>query len=176
MLIRIGDKIINQQKIFDTIERMLIMRQQGLSQQETANQLGVDRTVISRLETLGEIRKGEQIAVVGFPVSNREELAAIAQEEGVDFILLLTEHERLQFVEEKGGAELFNEIMQIIARLRTYDVVIFMGSNMRIKLVEALLDKEVIGIKIGESPIAEDKYFNPMNLRNIIRCVKAREA
>ena len=90
--------------------------------------------------------------------------------------MLLTEHERLRFVEEKGGAELFNEIMQIIARLRTYDVVIFMGSNMRIKLVEALLDKEVIGIKIGESPIAEDKYFNPMNLRDIIRCVKAREA
>lgn len=176
MLIRIGDKIINKQKILDTIERMFLMRQQGLSQQETANQLGIDRTVISRLETLGEIRKGGQIALVGFPIRNREELAAVAQEEGVEFILLLTEHERWQFVQEKSGVELFNEVMQIVARLRTYDIVIFMGSNMRIKLVEALLDKEVIGIQIGESPIAEDKYFNPVDLRTIIRHTKSREA
>lgn len=176
MLIRIGDKIINKQKILDTIERMFLMRQQGLSQQETANQLGIDRTVVSRLETLGEIRKGGQIALVGFPIRNREELAAVAQEEGVEFILLLTEHERWQFVQEKSGVELFNEVMQIVARLRTYDIVIFMGSNMRIKLVEALLDKEVIGIQIGESPIAEDKYFNPVDLRTIIRHTKSREA
>lgn len=176
MLIRIGDKIINKQKIFDTIERMFGMRQQGLSQQETANQLGIDRTVISRLETLGEIRKGGQIALVGFPIRNRDELGEVAKEEGIDFILLLTENERWQFVEKKSGAELFNEIMQIIARLRTYDILIFIGSNMRIKLVEALLDKEVIGIQIGESPIAEDKYFNPMDLRTIIRHIKSREA
>lgn len=176
MLIRIGDKIINKQKIFDTVERMFLMRQQGLSQQETANQLGIDRTVVSRLETLGEIRKGGQIALVGFPIRNREELAAIAQEEGVEYILLLTEHERWRFVQEKSGVELFNEVMQIVARLRTYDIVIFMGSNMRIKLVEALLDKEVIGIQIGESPIAEDKYFSPEDLRAIIRHTKAREA
>lgn len=176
MLIRIGDKIINKQKIFDTIERMLDLRHNGLSQQETANQIGIDRTVVSRLETLGEIRKGGQIALVGFPIRNREELAAAAQEEGVDFILLLTEDERNRFVQEKSGAELFNEIMQIIARLRTYDIVIFIGSNMRIKLVEALLDKEVIGIQIGESPIAEDKYFSPVELLTIIRHIKVRGA
>jgi hypothetical protein len=40
---------------------------------------------------------------------------------------------------------------------------------MRIKLVEALLDKEVIGVQIGESPIAEDKYVNPDDIRAIIR-------
>lgn len=175
MLIRIGDKIVNKQKIFDAIERMLTMRQHGLSQQETANQLGIDRTVISRLETLGEIRKGGQIALVGFPIRNREEIDAVAQEEGIDFILLFTENERWQFVQEKSGVELFNEIMQIIARLRTYDIVIFIGSNMRIKLIEALLDKEIIGIQIGESPIAEDKYFNPLDLRTIIRRIKLRE-
>lgn len=176
MLIRVGDKIINKQKVFDTIERMFTMRQQGVSQQETANQLGIDRTVVSRLETLGEIRKGGQIALVGFPIRNREELAAAAQEEGVEFIFLLTENERWKFVQQKSGAELFNEIMQIIARLRTYDIVIFIGSNMRIKLVETLLDKEVIGIQIGESPIAEDKYFSPTDLRSIIRHIRSREA
>lgn len=176
MLARIGDKIINRQKIVDAIDSMILLRQQGMSQQEVANRLGVDRTVVSRLETLGEVRKGGKIALVGFPICNRDELLMVAEEEGIDFVLLLSEKERWSFVEEKSGAELFNEIMQIVARLRTYDTLIFIGSNMRIKLVEALLDKEVIGIQIGESPIAEDKYFDPQELMNVIRHLKSREA
>lgn len=176
MLVRIGDKIINKQKIFDAVDRMITLRQQGMSQQEAANQLGIDRTVISRLETLGEVRKGGTIALVGFPVCNGPELTAIAKEEGIDFVLLLTEQERWQFVQEKSGAELFNEIMQIIAKLRIYDKLIFIGSNMRIKLIEALLDKEVIGIQIGESPIAEDKYCDPEELRTVILHLKSKEA
>jgi predicted XRE-type DNA-binding protein len=176
MLTRIGDKIINKQKIYDAIERMVELRQQGLSQQEVANQLGVDRTVISRLETLGEVRKGGHLALVGFPIANRDELTVVAKAEGIDYILLLSEEERWRFVQEKSGIELFNEIMRIIAQLRMYDTLIFVGSNMRIKLIETLLDKEVIGIQIGESPIAEDKYFCPAELRTIIRHLKPKEA
>jgi transcriptional regulator with XRE-family HTH domain len=176
VLIRIGDKIINKKKIHDAIDGMIVLRQQGYSQQEVANRLGIDRTVISRLETLGEVRKGGQIALVGFPISNRSELSEVAKEEGVDFVLLLTEEERWRFVDAKSGAELFNEVMRIVAQLRTYDTLIFIGSNMRIKLMEALLDKEVIGIQVGESPIAEDKYYDPTELRKIIQHLKAREA
>jgi len=40
---------------------------------------------------------------------------------------------------------------------------------MRIKLMAALLDKEVIGVQIGESPIAEDKYVDPESIRVIVR-------
>lgn len=168
MLRRIGDKIINAQKIHNAIDDALEMRGRGLSQQEVANRVGVDRTVISRLETLGEVRKGGRIALIGFPIRNCVELAAMARQEGVDYCLLLSEKERWEFVESKSGIELFNTIMEIISTLRSYDIVIIICSNMRIKLIEALLDKEVIGVQIGESPINEDKYVKPEAIRTII--------
>ena len=168
MLYRIGEKIINKQKIHRVIDVVLEMRSKGFSQQETANRVGLDRTVISKLETLGEVRKGGVVALVGFPIKNCEELEQIARQEGIDFSLLLSEKERWNFVETKTGLELFNDIMKIIATLRNYDIVIMLGSNMRIKLMETLLDKEVIGVEIGESPIADDKYVDPETVREII--------
>lgn len=168
MLLRIGEKIINKQKIHQAIDAVLEMRSKGFSQQESANRIGLDRTVISKLETLGEVRKGGLVALVGFPVKNCEELKQIARQEGIDFFLLLSEEERWYFVQSKTGVELFNDIMEIIATLRKHDIVIMLGSNMRIKLMETLLDKEVIGVEIGESPIADDKYVNPETVRQII--------
>ncbi len=169
MLLRIGEKIINRQKVHQIIDEMLDMRSQGLSQQEVANRVGVDRTVISKLETVGEVRKGGRVALVGFPIENCEELRSMAKQEGVDYSLLMSEQERWDFVQKKTGVDFFNAIMEIIATLRMYDIVIILGSNMRIKLIETLLDKEVIGIQIGASPIAEDKYVDPSSIRDIVR-------
>jgi transcriptional regulator with XRE-family HTH domain len=169
MLLRIGEKIINRQKIHRVIDEVLEMRSRGFSQQEAAHRVGLDRTVISRLETLGEVRKGARLALIGFPVKNRDELEAMAEQEGVDYCLLLSEKERWEFVQNLSGVELFNRIMEIIGILRAYDVVIILGSNMRIKLVETLLGKDVIGVQIGESPIADDKYVNVDDIRAIIR-------
>lgn len=169
MLLRIGEKIINQDKIHQVIDQMLELRQAGFSQQEVANRIGLDRTVISKLETLGEVRKGGKVALLGFPVKNGEELKGVASQSGVDYVLLLTERERWDFVQSTSGVELFNYIMEVVAKLRKYDIVIILGSNMRIKLMEALLDKEVIGVELGASPIAEDKYVEPELLRQIIR-------
>lgn len=168
VLLRIGEKIINQQKIYQTIDEILEMREQGMSQQEVANHIGVDRTFVSRLETVGEVRKGGRVALVGFPIKNCDELKDVAKQEGIDYYLVLTERERWDFVQTKTGIELFNDIMKIISLLRRYDVVIMIGSNMRIKLMETLLDKELIGIQIGESPIEEDKYVDPNDIREII--------
>ncbi|HMM22173.1 MAG TPA: transcriptional regulator [Selenomonadales bacterium] len=169
MLLRVGEKIINRQKIHRVIDEILEMRSRGMSQQEIANRIGLDRTVISRLETLGEVRKGGRIALLGFPIQNIEELAAVARQEGVDYCLLLSEKERWEFVQSKSGIELFNTIMEIIGILRSYDIVIIIGSNMRVKLVETMLDKDVIGVQIGESPINVDKYVNVEDIRSIIR-------
>lgn len=169
MLLRIGDKIINRQKIYHAVDEMLELRSKGFSQQEIANRIGLDRTVISRLETLGEVRKGGRVALIGFPVQNCAELTEMARQEGVDFCLLLSEKERWEFVESKTGIELFNKIMEIISVLRAFDIVIIIGSNMRIKLIATMLDKDVIGVQIGESPIAEDKYVNPEDIRRIIQ-------
>lgn len=172
MLLRIGDKLINRQKIYRVVDQILALRSQGLSQQEAANQLGIDRTVISRLENMGEIRKGKSVALIGFPISNCDELRQIARQEGIDYCLLLTEEQRWKFVQEKSGVELFDSIMRIITAVREKDMVIILGSNMRIKLIETMLDKEVIGIQIGESPIAEDKYVDPGIIKDIISKIR----
>ncbi len=169
MLLRIGEKIINRQKINQIIDEMFNLRSQGFSQQEVANRVGIDRTVISKLETLGEVRKGGKVALVGFPIENCEELRLMARQEGIDYSLLLSEQERWDFVQKKSGIGLFNTIMEIIATLRNYDIVIILGSNLRIKLMETLLDKEVIGIQIGESPIAENKYVDPESIKSIVQ-------
>lgn len=167
-IIRIGEKIISREKIARTIDRMLELRKQGLSQQEVANRLNLERTFVSRVEGIGEIRKGERIAVVGFPIQNKGEIIALLKELGVEYTLIMTESERWKFVRAKNGADLLNELMNLIATIRTYDTVVLIGSNMRIKLGQALLDKEVVGLEIGESPIEEDKYVDPAVIRKII--------
>lgn len=172
MLLRIGDKLINRQKIYRTIDQILELRCRGLSQQEVANQVGVDRTVISRIENMGEVRKGKSIALIGFPIRNCEQLQLLARQEGIDYCLLMTEKQRWQFVQEKSGVELFDAIMRIIMEIRRNDVVIILGSNMRINLIETMLDNEVIGIQIGESPIAEDKFVDPELVKNIVRQIR----
>lgn len=170
--IRVGDKVLSPERIHRSIDLILKLRQEGLSQQETADRLGVDRTLISRLESLGEIRKGPRLALVGFPVANGAELTRVAQEEGADFIMLMNEEERWRFVKEKSGAELINEFMALVFQLENYDAVIFLGSDMRVKMVEAILGPRLISWEIGVSPIKEDRWVNPEQLRQLFRQLK----
>lgn len=168
-IIRIGTKVIDRKRIYKLIDRALQLRSAGLSQQEVADTLGTERSFISRLEGWGEIRRGEQIALIGFPILNKEEIEEVARAEGVDFVFLLSEVERWRFIEEKSGLELFNEIMDLIAKARTYTNVIFLGSDMRIPLMEALLDTRIVGIELGTSPLSEDIYVDPEKIRRIIK-------
>lgn len=170
--VRIGDKVVDRRRIERLVAEMLELRAQGLSQAEVASRLGVDRTLVSRLESLGEVRRGRTIAVVGFPVRNKEELRRALEEEGVDFIFLLTEEERWEFVREKSGLELVNTVMDLIARARGFDHVLVIGSNERIRIAEAVLGRPVIGFEIGRSPIREDKYVDPAAVTRIVRAIK----
>jgi transcriptional regulator with XRE-family HTH domain len=174
-LIRIGDKVINRDRIFHQITRMLDLRADGLSQADVAEQLKMDRTVISKLETMGEMRKGKKIALAGFPIKNSEELKRIGQEEGLDFILLMTEHERRHFAESTTGAELLNQVMSLLAQARDCDWVIFLGSDARLKMIEALVGPNVIGVEIGSSPLYEDKWVDPETIRQLIRNLKQKQ-
>lgn len=171
-LIRIGDKLISLSRIATTINEMLDLRRQGFSQADVAKKFNTDRTFLSRLESLGEIRKGKTIALVGFPIKNIDEIKQVAAEEGVDFSLLMTDRQRWDFVYEKSGIELLNEVMSIIYKVRQYDVVIILGSDQRLRLFKALLDNEVVPIDLGKSPITQDVYVEPDYLRNIIRTIK----
>lgn len=170
---RIQDKIISWQKIEDTLRKALTLRVKGFSQQEVADRLHIDRTFVSRLEGIGELRKGQTIACLGFPILNKEEIQDILIKEGVELIFLMTEQERLDFVDKRTGKELLNELMDLIAKFKSYEVVILIGSDERIKLIENILDGQVIPIEIGSSPITEDKWVDPEEIKRILRFIKS---
>lgn len=168
--VRIGDKVISRQKIDSAVDEILSLRVQGMSQAEVAGITGVDRTFVSRLETLGEIRKGGSIAIIGFPIANCDEIRELAAGEGVDFVLLMTDSQRWDWVRQKNGADLLNEILKLINTVRSFDKVILIGSDKRLELMKGLLDRhtQVSTIVIGQSPMTGDVYLNPQLLRDMI--------
>jgi len=170
---RIQDKMISWQKIEKTLRKALNMRARGFSQQEVADRLQIDRTFISRLEGIGELRKGQTIAFVGFPIANKEEIQNILESEGCDFILIMNEQERLDFINQRNGKQMLDDLMDLTAQVRSYDTIICVGSDQRLKLFERLLDGQVISIEIGASPITEDKWVDPQQIRKILRSIKA---
>jgi transcriptional regulator with XRE-family HTH domain len=171
-LIRLGDKIISRGKIDQKVNKILDYRAKGLSQTEVAQRLGIDRTLVCRLENMGEIRKGCSLAVIGFPVLNKKEVVEALENEGVDLIFIMSEEERWQYVKQKSGVDLFDTILEQIANVHSYDQVIIIGSNKRIKIFEAVLAKNVLGFEIGESPIQEDKFVIIEALIELVRAVK----
>lgn len=174
-LIRVGEKVIDRTRIHRLIDRALELRAGGASQQEVAEKLGTDRTFVSRLEAMGELRRGRRIGLVGFPVANKSELQQVAVEEGLDLILLMTDQERWSFVRDRSGLDLVNDIMSLISQARDLDVVIFVGSDMRVNLMEAVLGRKVVGMVIGTSPIEGDRRVEPEELRRLIRSLKTAE-
>ena len=171
-LIRIGEKVLSQEKLEREINKILQLRTGGLTQGEVARKLGIERTFVSRLESLGEIRKGKKVALVGFPIKNKDEILSIAREIGIDFVLLLTQQERIEFIENKSKTDLFNEIISIITRLIDFDLIIFLGSDKRVDVAEKLFSIQVIGVEIGKSPITEDQYLDPEMILKILDEVK----
>jgi len=174
-LIRIGDKLVDRDRIDDAIDALLRIRAEGGSQQEAADKIGVDRTFVSRLESLGEVRKGGKIALVGFPVGNKSEIETLAREFGIDFVFLMDERERWEYVESRSGAQLINEVMDLIRKLQGFQSVVFLGSDMRIRLVKAILRNQVIGIELGRSPLRENCRVDTDMLRKLFSQLKNRE-
>jgi hypothetical protein len=166
---KINDKTVSREKIIKYIDKILTFRSLGHSQLEVANLINTDRTFISRIESLGEVRKGKTIALVGFPIGNINEVKELVQKYGVNYVFLLNEKERWDFIASKTGLELFEQVIEIVGEIRRYDTVILMGSDMRIKVLESLLDNEVIGINIGESPIKKDVQIDLEVLEKVLK-------
>lgn len=170
---RIQDKIISWPKIEKSLKKALLLRSRGFSQQEAADRLGMERTFISRLEGIGELRKGQSVACIGFPILNKDEINDLLEKEGVDFIFLMTEQERQDFINDRNGKEMLNELMSLIAQSRAYETIILIGSDERLKLLEKIIDGQVITIEIGPSPLTEDKWVDPEVMKKILRTLKA---
>jgi len=162
--------LIDRGKIDRAIDQIISLRAGGLSQKEVADKLGVDRTLISRLEGLGEVRKGESIAVVGFPVENKDEVVRAAAEEAVDFTYVLTDQERWNLL-NRSGADLFGELTRLMARMRDFRVVVILGFNQPARFFAALLDREVTALHLKQIPGSNGR-FDPEELRRLIRSVK----
>ncbi len=169
---RVGDKVISLPKINRIIQRVMDMRAKGYSQREIGQKLDLERSFISRLESLGQVRRGDRIALVGFPVGNKEAVYKLAKEQGIDFVFILTEEERWSFIKDRDGLSLFNEVLRIIKDLQEFEVIIFLGSDMRIEIVESLLEGEVISLPLGPSPIRGDVIVDVDELKSIIEQVK----
>lgn len=166
--IRVGDKIISLDKIRHVAEQAIKFRSQGLSQQEVARRLNLDRTFISRLESLGEVRKGDRVALFGFPVANKTEIVSLARGAGIDYIWIMNDEERWELVGKKSGLDFLNEAMEVLSTLRSYQTVILISSKKWLRLAEALLDGEIIFVDLGESPITKDCHLDPDNFQYVL--------
>ncbi|MFU8890863.1 MAG: transcriptional regulator [Anaerosomatales bacterium] len=164
---RIGEKVVSQEKLFDSLVEILTDREAGATQEEVARSHGVQRSFISFLESLGEVRRGARIALVGFPVANAEEVRALAAEHGVDFVLVFNQAER-EDIEGSSGGEVFNRLLETLATLRDYDVIILAASDWRIELIERILGKEVVGIPLGHTPLRVDVPVDLAELEQIL--------
>ncbi len=171
-LIRIGDKVVSLSRISNFTEQMLLARSQGLSQQDVAKKFSVDRSFVSRLETLGELRKGRSIAVIGFPIANLKDVKQLCQELGVELCWVMTNEERWQYAQNRNGIELINEIMDLANKFRQFDCVILLASNARVRLMAALLDNRVVvPLVLGETPLNTDVTVDIEALRQTILSV-----
>lgn len=171
-LLRIGDKVISRQKIDKAIDEIIELRTLGLSQADVGEKMNIERTFISRLEGLGEIRKGQSIAAVGFPIKNKQEVEKALKEYGVEYYLLMSEDERNEFVNQGNGKHLINYMMELINKFRGYDTVIVMASDYRNKMIKDLVDNQIIEIDIGKSPLKEDVAVNVDQLVSILKILK----
>lgn len=153
---RIGEKFVSLDKAVRLIERTLELREKGVSQYEAAKRLHLDRSFVSRLEAIGEIRKGSRVAVIGFPLANAAELAEICNAHGLDFYLLLNNQERWDMVRDKQALDFFDRMVELVARLREFDTLIMITSEKWYHLAEALFDKQIIYINLGATPIQDD--------------------
>jgi len=71
-----------------------------------------------------------------------------------------------------SGPELVNRVMDLIAEVRSYDVVIFLGSDKRSEIIEGILDNDVITVNIGPSPLTHDVYVDPAVVEKLLDSIK----
>jgi DNA-binding transcriptional regulator LsrR (DeoR family) len=170
--IRIGDKVISHTKIYKKVDEIIKLRAMGLSQSDVGEKMGIERTFISRLEGLGEIRKGQSIAAVGFPIKNKQEVEKVLKEYGVEYSLLMSEDERNEFVNQRNGQQVVNYMMELINKFRDFDTVIVMASDNRNRIIKGMLDNQIIEIDIGKSPLKEDMNVNLDLLTELLMILK----
>jgi transcriptional regulator with XRE-family HTH domain len=170
-IVRIGEKLVSVDRAKRLLERILQQRAEGLSQQEVARRFAIDRSFISRLETIGEVRRGKRVAVIGFPIANKGELEGICRGLGLEFTLLMSNRERWAMLGDKQALDFFNEVLELITRLRDYEVLVMATSGKWYLLAEALLDCQIFHLDLGATPIEQDCWVDPIRFQSLLEQV-----
>jgi hypothetical protein len=171
---RIGDKVVSREKLLEQITGILRDREGGATQAEAARSHGVERSFVSWLETLGEVRRGRRVGLVAFPVANRKEVEALAAEHGVEFTLVMSQAERVAMSESRGDA-IFNQVLETLATLKDFDVLVLLASDWRIGTLEKILGREVVAVNLGHSPLDHDVTVDLEELAGILGGVTAAD-
>ncbi|NMD42243.1 MAG: helix-turn-helix transcriptional regulator [Firmicutes bacterium] len=170
-ILRIGEKLVSVDRVKRLLDRILQLRAEGLSQQEVARRLSIDRSFISRLEALGEVRRGKRVAVIGFPIANKDDLEKICRQLGLEFTLLMTNQERWEMVGGKQALDFFNEVLALITLLRDYEVLVMATSEKWYRLAEALLDCQIFHLGLGPTPVQRDCQVDPVRFQSLLEQV-----
>lgn len=165
---RIGDKVVSWERLSGAVESIIRDREAGATQEEAARNAGVQRSFVSFLETLGEVRRGPRVALVAFPVANVDEVKELADSHAVDFTLVIRQAQRERIESGSAAADIFNWLLDTIATLRDFDTVVLLASDKRIQTLERILDTEVIGMPLGPSPIREDRVVDLVELDHVL--------
>jgi len=169
---RVGDKVVSRDKLVDQIEAILTDREGGATQHEAAAAHGVDRSFVSWLENLGEVRRGRRVALVAFPVANVDEVRRVCDEHAVELSMIVSQAEREGM--EAGRADaVFNLVLDTLADLKDFDVVIILASTKRTGAIEKILGREVIARPLGPSPLRHDVEVDLEELSDLLDAVCA---
>jgi len=125
---RVGKKIISRERLFKMVSDIMSERERGATQEEAARSHGVQRSFISFLESLGEIRRGSRVVVAGFPVANWEDVCQVADSHGVESLALLSRED--------------------CVRMEAAPVVVLAAGEDRVAVIEKILGREVVGVRL----------------------------
>lgn len=153
------------------MDEVLRLRAEGLPQTTVAERLGLDRSFVSRLETIGELRKGARGALLAFPVANAEDVRALAARHGLEFVLVWNNAERERFLAERSGRELVHELLALVARLRTFDRVVLVASEQWLDLGRVLIGPGLVPVSLGPSPVGQDREVDLAELDIVLTSV-----
>ncbi len=134
--IRIGDKIISLERANELVNKIFDLRSNGNTQEEVANILGIERSFISHLEGIGEVRKSKEIALIGSCIADPAALEKSASDLGIEHIFI-----------NRDGTTRIDDALQVLALLKRIDYIIFIGPDKEHKLLETILDKKIIGLQ-----------------------------
>lgn len=164
---KIGGKKVSLDRLDYELSQILKVREEGATQEEAAQSFGVTRSFVSNIESLGAVPKSSQIAIIAFPVNNVSAIEECASTWGVERVFALSDSD-LADASKQSGAEVFNQVLEMIAELAGFDALVLAASDYRIRTFSKFLNIQVVGIELGKSPLKESVELDIGKLEEVL--------